>query len=178
MGITLKQVLEAKGAGVISVLPSEPASEAVALMCRHSVGSVLAISDGKLQGIFTERDAMRRLLAARLDPRTTPVGTVMSRHVVSASTATTIDEAMRVMTSGRHRHLPVVERGVVLGIVSIGDMVKWTAQDLEQHVLELSVLVAGPAAQPELPTLPPLPKTSSAQANARPRAANPARGTA
>lgn len=158
MSITLKDVLEAKGGGVVSVLPSEPSSEAVALMCRHSIGSVLAISGGVLQGIFTERDAMRRLLAARLDPRTTPVGTVMSRHVVCASANTTLDEAMRMMTSGRHRHLPVVERGAVLGIVSIGDMVKWVAQDLEQHVMELSVLVAGPAAQPELPTLPPLPR--------------------
>src|SRR5512138_2195033 len=135
MAITLKQVLDAKGPGVISVLPSEPASEAVALMCRHSVGSVLAISGGKLQGIFTERDAMRRLLAARLDPRTTPVGTVMSRQVVCAGTGTTLDEAMRVMTTNRHRHLPVMERGVVIGVVSIGDIVKWVAQDLEQHVV-------------------------------------------
>jgi len=158
MAITLRQVLDAKGAGVVSVLPSEPASEAVALMCRHSVGCVLAISGGLLQGIFTERDAMRRLLAARLDPRTTPVGTVMSHNVTCASANTTLDEAMRMMTIGRHRHLPVVEHGSVIGIVSIGDMVKWTAQDLEQHVMELSVLVAGPAAQPELPSLPPLPK--------------------
>ena len=158
MSVTLKHVLEVKGGGVISVMPSEPASEAVALMCRHSIGSVLAISGGLLQGIFTERDAMRRLLAARLDPRSTPVGTVMSRHVVCAPATTTLDEAMRMMTSGRHRHLPVTERGAVLGIVSIGDIVKWVAQDLEQHVMELSVLVAGPAAQPELPTLPPLPK--------------------
>jgi CBS domain-containing protein len=165
MTVTLKQVLDAKGTGVISVLPSEPASEAVALMCRHSVGCVLAISGGQLQGIFTERDAMRRLLAARLDPRTTPVGTVMSHNVVCASTSTTLDEAMRMMTTGRHRHLPVVERGAVLGIVSIGDMVKWTAQDLEQHVMELSVLVAGPCAQPELPTLPPLPRPRVSQSN-------------
>jgi CBS domain-containing protein len=166
MAITLKQVLDAKGSGVISVLPSEPASEAVALMCRHSVGCVLAVSGGALQGIFTERDAMRRLLAARLDPRMTPVGSVMSRNVVCATTATTLDEAMRMMTTGRHRHLPVVERGVVLGLVSIGDMVKWTAQDLEQHVIELSVLVAGPCAQPELPTLPPLPKQRMSQSRA------------
>jgi CBS domain-containing protein len=165
VAITLKQVLEAKGASVISVLPSEPASEAVALMCRHSVGSVLAISGGVLQGIFTERDAMRRLLAARLDPRVTPVGTVMSRNVTCASSSTTLDEAMRIMTAGRHRHLPVVERGTVLGIVSIGDMVKWAAQDLEQHVVELSVLVAGPAAQPELPSLPPLPRTRIAHSS-------------
>jgi CBS domain-containing protein len=165
MTITLRQVLDAKGSGVVSVLPSEPSSEAVAQMCRHSIGCVLAMSGGMLQGIFTERDAMRRLLAARLDPRTTPVGTVMSRNVVCAATDTTLDEAMRIMTTGRHRHLPVMERGTVLGIVSIGDMVKWTAQDLEQHVMELSVLVAGPCAQPELPTLPPLPRPRVAQSN-------------
>ena len=165
MTVTLKQVLEAKGSGVISVLPSDPASEAVALMCRHSVGCVLAISDGSLQGIFTERDAMRRILAARLDPRSTPVGAVMSRNVRCASISTTLDEAMHMMTKGRHRHLPVVERGSVVGIVSIGDMVKWTAQDLEQHVMELSVLVAGPCAQPDLPTLPPLPKQRPSQSN-------------
>jgi CBS domain-containing protein len=156
MSFTLRQILEAKGPGVAAVHPTVPVSDAVALMEELTVGSVLAIEGGALRGIFTERDVVRRIVVAARDPRTTPLYEVMTTGVRCASLDTSIDDAMRMMTNGRHRHLPIEEDGFVLGIVSIGDLVKWVARDLEQYVVDLSSLVCGPSSMPELPLLPPL----------------------
>jgi CBS domain-containing protein len=156
MAFTLRQILEAKGPGVAAVHPSVAVSDAVALMEELSVGSVLAVDGGSLQGIFTERDVLRRIVVTGRDPRTTILSDVMTRDVRCAGLDTSIDDAMRMMTHGRHRHLPIEEDGFVLGIVSIGDLVKWVARDLEQYVVDLSTFVSGPLAAPELPVLPPL----------------------
>jgi len=155
MSFTLREILEAKGPGVVAASPSVSVSEAVTMMDKLQVGSLLAIEGGQLHGIFTERDVLHRIVVACRDPRMTPLRDVMTRNVRCATLDTTIDGAMRMMTNGRHRHLPISDRGVVLGLVSIGDIVKWVARDLEQYVAELSQFVCGPSALCDLPTIPP-----------------------
>jgi CBS domain-containing protein len=155
MTFTLRHILEAKGPGVVGAHPSSPVSEVAELMDQCRVGSVLAVEGGDLRGIFTERDILHRIVVTGRDPTTTPLREVMTRNVRYAGLETPIDTAMRVMTLGRYRHLPVVEDHDVLGLVSIGDLVKWVARDLEQYVVELSTLIGGPTALPDLPWLPP-----------------------
>lgn len=156
MTITLRQILEAKGPGVAAVHPAVPVSDAVTLMHELAVGSVLAVDGGTLRGIFTERDVIGRVLVPARDPSTTPLYEVMTTEVRCAGLDTSVDHAMLMMTHGRHRHLPVEEAGLILGLVSIGDLVKWVARDLEQYVLDLSTFVCGPLASLDLPPVPPL----------------------
>lgn len=127
MNTPISAILDRKGRGVFSVAPSVTVTTAVAEMNRHRVGSVLVIEDGKLAGIFTERDVLRRVVGAALDPNRTLVAEVMSRGVVSIFPEATIDEAMRLFTEKRFRHLPVMERGRLVGTISIGDVTRWMA---------------------------------------------------
>jgi CBS domain-containing protein len=167
MAITLRHILEAKGPGVVGAHPSSLICDVVELMDQCHVGSVLAVEAGSLSGIFTERDAMHRIMVAGRDPQTTPLRDVMTRNVRCAGLDTTIDSAMRFMTLGRYRHLPVVEDHEVLGLVSIGDLVKCVAHDLEQYVVELSTFIGGPSALPDLPALPPWGAVSSTSRSVR-----------
>lgn len=155
MTYTLRHILEAKGPGVVGAHPSAAVSEVAELMDQCRVGSVLAVASGDLCGIFTERDILHRIVVPGRDPQATRLSEVMTRDVRYAGLETPIDAAMRVMTIGRYRHLPVVEDHDVLGLVSIGDLVKWVARDLEQYVVDLSTLIGGPTALPDLPWLPP-----------------------
>ena len=155
MSFTLRHILEAKGPGIVGAHPTSRVCEVVELMDQCRVGSILAVEGGELCGIFTERDVLHRIMVAGRDPKTTALRDVMTRGVRCAGLDTTVDNAMRFMTLGRFRHLPVVEEHEVLGLVSIGDLVKCVARDLEQYVVELSTFIGGPSALPELPLLPP-----------------------
>jgi CBS domain-containing protein len=155
MTFTLRHILDTKGPGVVGAHPSSTVREVAELMDQCRVGAMLAVEHGDLVGIFTERDVLHRVLVAGRDPDHTLLRDVMTEDVHCSSLETPIDAAMRLMTIGRYRHLPVVEDHEVLGLVSIGDLVKWVARDLEQYVIELSTLIGGPTAQPDLPWLPP-----------------------
>ena len=169
MAFTLRHILEAKGPGIVGAHPSSLISDVVELMDQCHVGSILAIESGELAGIFTERDVLHRIVVAGRDPKSTPLRDVMTRNVRCAGLDTTVDSAMRYMTLGRHRHLPVVEDHEVLGLVSIGDLVKCVAHDLEQYVVELSTFIGGPSALPELPSLPPWGSLANAPRSMRPK---------
>ena len=127
MNTPISAILDRKGRSVFSVAPSVTVTTAVAEMNRNRVGSVLVIEDGKLAGIFTERDVLRRVVGAALDPNRTLVADVMSRGVMSISPEATIDETMRLFTEKRFRHLPVMENGRLVGTISIGDVTRWMA---------------------------------------------------
>ena len=100
-------------------------SEAVTVMNENRIGSVLILNEGSLAGIFTERDVLHRVVAAEKNPRSTPVSTVMTRDVVTLSPQTTVEEAMALITDKRCRHLPILQQGRLVGIISSGDVTRW-----------------------------------------------------
>jgi CBS domain-containing protein len=129
----ISALLAAKGASVITIRPDASIAEAVAALRMHNVGALVVSSDGQsVDGIMSERDVVRaldRLGAGILEPQ---VATIMSRDVHTCSPDDTVESLMAAMTEHRVRHLPVVEAGVLAGMVSIGDVVKNRMEELEQ----------------------------------------------
>jgi CBS domain-containing protein len=129
--MTVRAILDSKGHHVQSVEPGVKLSAAIKIMADRKIGAVLAMSKGRLEGILSERDIVRVLSecgAAALDE---PVSAVMTHKVVSCKQSDTVSSIMETMTSGKFRHLPVVEDGKVVGLISIGDIVKWRLKEYE-----------------------------------------------
>lgn len=127
MNAPITAILDRKGRSVFSVAPSATVAEAVAEMNRHKIGSVLVLEGGRLLGIFTERDVLRRVVGAGLDPTKTAVTEVMTAGVQTITPAATIEETVVLFTEKRFRHLPVVDGGKLAGTISIGDITRWMA---------------------------------------------------
>lgn len=125
MNAPISAILDRKGRNVFSVLPTMSIHDAVAEMNRHRVGSVLVIENGKLVGIFTERDVLRRVVGAGIDPKRSLVSEVMTSGVITVEPDATVEETMRIFTEKRCRHLPVLEQGRLVGTISIGDITRW-----------------------------------------------------
>jgi CBS domain-containing protein len=127
---TVRQMLAGRGT-VISVAPSTTVFEALQRMAERNIGAVLVLNDGRLVGIFTERDYARKVVLRGLNSKNTPVGDLMTGKVITVGQSWTADQCMALMTEHHVRHLPVVEDDRVLGVVSIGDAVKAVVD--EQH---------------------------------------------
>ena len=127
MNTPVTAILDRKGRNVFSVAPSVSVADAVAEMNRQRVGSVLILDNGRLVGIFTERDVLRRVVGAGIDPKQTCVADVMTPGVITISPQVSIEETMVLFTEKRCRHLPVVEEGQLVGTISIGDVTRWMA---------------------------------------------------
>jgi CBS domain-containing protein len=127
MNAPISAILDRKGHNVFSVLPTMSVADAVAEMNRHRVGSVLVIDESRLVGIFTERDVLRRIVGAGIDPKQTLVSEVMTPGVITISPEATIEETMVIFTEKRCRHLPVVDNERLVGTISIGDVTRWIA---------------------------------------------------
>ena len=123
----LAEILEEKGSEVLEIDADASVREAVELMVQNNVGSLLVTVDGEVTGIVTERDYLRRVM---LEGRTeeAPVREIMSSPLVVATLETTVDECMAMMTDRRIRHIPVVDKQKVVGLVSIGDLVKFKSK--------------------------------------------------
>jgi CBS domain-containing protein len=123
----LAEILEEKGSEVLEIDAHESVLEAVGQMVENNVGSLLVTESGEVRGIVTERDYLRRVT---LEGRTeeAPVREIMSSPLIVASVDSTIDECMALMTDRRIRHVPVVDEGRVVGLVSIGDLVKFKSK--------------------------------------------------
>jgi CBS domain-containing protein len=133
----LAEILEEKGKGVLDIDADASVLDAVQLMVEKNVGSLLVTVGGEIAGIVTERDYLRRVtLEGRTDAET-HVGEIMSSPLVVVTPETSVDECMAVMTDRRIRHLPVVEDGHVVGLVSIGDLVKFKSK---QQTFEIQYL--------------------------------------
>jgi CBS domain-containing protein len=126
METRLRQLIEHKGSKIWSVPPEASVFEAITLMAERGIGVVLVMEDsaGLPAGIFSERDYARRIILQGRASRHTPVGEVMTRELTYGRPDMTIREGMHLMTQGRFRHLPVVSKGRMLGVLSIGDLVK------------------------------------------------------
>jgi CBS domain-containing protein len=125
MNAPISAILDRKGRNVFSVSSTATIFEAVAEMNRHRVGSILVIDGGKLVGIFTERDVLRRVVGAGVDPTRAKVAEVMTANVITISSDEMVETTMRIFTEKRCRHLPVVDEGQLVGAISIGDITRW-----------------------------------------------------
>ena len=130
----ITEVLKEKGGGVIGVEPSATVYQAIEQMVENNCGSLLVMHDGDIAGIFTERDYLRKVALQGRTSHDTAVQEVMTSPVVVCEAGTEIDEALAMMTDRRIRHLPVVDDGKVVGVVSIGDLVKFKTKEQEFRI--------------------------------------------
>lgn len=128
---------------VLSVDQNVSVFDAICLMAEVNVGAVLVKKDNAISGIFTERDYLQKIALNSRSSRNTPVGEVMSSPVITATPEDSIRHCMEIMTSCRCRHLPVVENDELLGIVSIGDLVKKLLEEKETEIQQLSQYITG-----------------------------------
>ena len=133
----VSQLLDRKGRATYSIEPEDPVLEAIQLMADHHVGALLVMKGGELVGIVSERDYARKVILLGRSSAETPVWQIMSSPVLTVSLRHSVQECMELMTEHRVRHLPVVESGRVVGIVSIGDLVKAVIQDRQETIEQL-----------------------------------------
>ena len=138
----LSSMLDETRRPINTVRPEDSISGAIRLMTEQNIGAVLVMDEDKLAGIFTERDALNKVLAKSVDPNNTKIMTVMTTDPVCVDPATTIGEAMSIVTDRRVRHLPVIHNGKLVGIVSSGDLTHWLVQDREDEIRELIDIAA------------------------------------
>ena len=144
MNQRVRDILRKKGDHIHTVTPLSTVIDAVNVMNDHHIGSVLVMESDQPVGIFSERDVLVRVIAAHRDPRQTLVRDVMTTRLFTTSPDEPVLSVMQLMTERRFRHLPVVDDGVLIGLISIGDITKATQRNLQQEVRELSSYISGP----------------------------------
>jgi CBS domain-containing protein len=129
--MTVRAILDSKGHQIESVEPDAKLSAAIKILSERKIGALLVMSKGRIDGILSERDIVRVLGERGAKVVDEPVSAVMTRKVVSCRQADTVAGIMEMMTLGKFRHLPVIEEGIVVGLISIGDVVKWRVREYE-----------------------------------------------
>ena len=141
----VKTILNQKPPGFISATPDMKISDVIALLASKNIGAVLVVEDGALAGILSERDIVRSLATRAEQTLNLTASALMSRHLTTGTPNTTIAQAQEMMTNGHFRHLPILEDGKLVGLVSIGDVVKALIDQSQHEVDSLRTYVAGPA---------------------------------
>jgi CBS domain-containing protein len=131
--MTVRAILDAKGRQVASVGPESTVANAINFLSERHIGSLLVMSGGKLEGILSERDIVRELGKRGADLLQEKVSNVMTAKVLTCNRSDTISHIMEMMTNGKFRHVPVVEDGQVIGVISIGDVVKHRVAEFENE---------------------------------------------
>jgi CBS domain-containing protein len=140
---TVNQLLQMKGHQVFSIAPQESVLRAIEIMATRHVGALLVMKDGALVGIISERDYARKVILKNRSSADTPVSDIMSSPAISVTPDDTVHHCMELMTEKRFRHLPVVIGGRVVGMLSIGDLVKAVIQEQTEHIQHLERYIAG-----------------------------------
>ena len=143
---TVQQLLSQKGTQVWSVSPEQSVYEATAKLSERNVGALVVLDDERMVGIFSERDCVRRVMLARRSFTDTRVREVMTTAVKTARLSDSVDRCMRVMTELRIRHLPVIEEDRVVGMISVGDLVKAQLSEQESLIHDLESYIGGTGA--------------------------------
>lgn len=133
----VRHLLDRKGRALFSIEPGEPVLEAIRMMAEHHVGALLVMRGTELAGIVSERDYARKVVLLGRSSADTPVAQIMTSPVVTVSPDRSVQECMRLMTERHFRHLPVVEHGRVVGMISIGDLVKAVMEEQQQTIEQL-----------------------------------------
>lgn len=141
--ITVKQVLHEKGNGFFGIGPRASAYEALEMMADKNVGALLVIHEGRLIGIFSERDYARKVILKGKSSKSTTVEELMSRSPVTVAPDAALHDCMSLMTQHRVRHLPVMRDNVLVGVLSIGDVVKAIMAEQEEAIEDLENYIAG-----------------------------------
>jgi CBS domain-containing protein len=140
---TARKLLEQKMAGVISVAPDATVYAALELMAEHDIGALVVLDGARLVGIFSERDYARKVILLGKSSHETRVAEIMTPKVIQVTPAEGVNACMALMTERRIRHLPVVEKDHVVGILSIGDLVKEIISDQSFHIRQLEGYISG-----------------------------------
>ena len=141
---TLKQILnEKKHQEVISVAPNRPVFDALVILAEYKIGALAVIEDERLVGIFSERDYAREVVLKGRSSRTTTISEVMTDKVITANPNDLVDSAMQTMSDKRIRHLPIVEDGKILGMLSVGDLLKETIAYQQGLIQQLENYIQG-----------------------------------
>lgn len=140
----VRELLKQKGSGVWSIGPDASVYDALALMAEKNIGALLVMEDERLVGMISERDYARKVVLAGRASRETLVGDVMTTRVIFAEPTETVEECMALMTEKRIRHLPVIQKdGTLLGVVSIGDLVKEVIAEQQFMIEQLEHYISG-----------------------------------
>lgn len=145
-GCTMRLVthlLDRKGRNIISVGADDSVLDAITIMAEKSIGAVVVMRGDKLEGILSERDYARKVIIKGRSSRTTRVAEIMTTDVITTSGNQTVNECMNTMTERKIRHLPVVEDGKVVGVISIGDLVEAIISDQQQEIEQLGQYISG-----------------------------------
>ncbi|MEO6137413.1 MAG: CBS domain-containing protein [Luteimonas sp.] len=139
---TVRHLLEAKTPEVFAIAPQAPVLDAIRLMAEKRIGALLVVDAGKLAGIVSERDYARKIVLQGRSSKDTPVRDIMTADVVSVSQHDSLDHCMQLVTDRRIRHLPVLDGDSVLGVISIGDLVKAVIEDQQLELEHLQRYIA------------------------------------
>lgn len=140
---TVGALLDEKGKEIYAVEPATTVYDALALMAEMNLGAVVVLNDGALVGIMSERDYARKVILEGRSSLDTPVTDIMTHEVETVTEDASVEDCMTKMTAGRFRHLPVVDGEIVIGLVSIGDVVKSTIETQERLIVDLEGYITG-----------------------------------
>jgi CBS domain-containing protein len=142
--MTVRQILDEKGREVVTVSPTMSTEEAARHLAEHKIGAVIVTGvSGKISGILSERDIVRAMASKGAGALSAPISSIMTAKVVTCTEEHTVHQVMELMTKGRFRHLPVEDHGKLVGIISIGDVVRRRIEDVEREAEEIKAYIAG-----------------------------------
>ena len=139
----VQHLLDGKGRGIISVTADASVLDAIKIMADKAVGSLLVMQGNELQGIVTERDYARKVIIKGRSSESTAVGEIMTPDVYTTTSQKTVNDCMTIMTKRKIRHLPVVDDGAVVGLISIGDLVQAIISDQQEEIEHLEHYISG-----------------------------------